>query len=115
MTANLTGTSLLNFVLNEKSSYNIELKQWANEAKTQPVDWPTGVWKMTIFDSTGVLLVITQGAAMSINGNVFTIYKTHLQNSLAAGKYGYNIRCDFNDGTNIYPFEGTISIEKKVG
>ena len=115
MTANLTGTSLLNFVINEKSSFNIELKQWADAARTQPVAWPTGAWKMTIFNSTGKIMELNTAESMQVVGNVMTIYRTALQNALAAGKYNYEIRCDFNDGTNIYPFEGTLSIEKKKG
>lgn len=114
-TANLTATATLHIVLNELSSFNLVLKQWQDAAKTIPVDWPTGVWKMSVFSGNGeALLRITNNSGITAVANVMTIRRNNIQNKLAPGKYNYNIRCDFPDGTNIYPFEGILTIIKKM-
>ncbi len=109
----LTGTSDLSFTLNEKSSFDIELEKFEGE---NPSDFPIGTWRMNIFnqcDETSVLM-LQNGAGFNVIGNKIIVKRNAVQNVLQNGNYGFEIRCDFTDGTNIFPFSGVIKIQKRV-
>jgi hypothetical protein len=118
-TIDLTGTSELSFTLNEKSSFDIELEKFEG---TTPSDFPTGTWRMNIFnqgEETSLLMLnssvgIEDGSGFSVSGNKMVIKRNAIQNVLPDGNYGFEIRCDFADGTNIFPFVGVIKIQKRV-
>lgn len=119
-TIDLTGTSDLGIILlNEKSSFDIELEKFEG---TMPSDFPTGSWRMNIFnqaDETSLLMLnssagIEDGSGFSVTGNKIMIKRNAIQNALENGNYGFEIRCDFADGTNIFPFVGVIKIQKRV-
>ncbi len=110
----LTGTSTLPIIINDKSSFVLALKKY--DYKNGPVsNWPTGLWRMSIQDADGaIVLTLTEGNGLQIAGNVLTISRNTIQATLGNGKYKYDIRCDLADGSNIYPFEGDLTIKTRI-
>ena len=88
MTANLTGTSTLDFVLNQKSSFNIVLKQWQDALKTIPVSFPIGTWKMVVYNQIdgSVVMTLLQGAGLDVTTNVLTIMRNNLENNFVKSR-----------------------------
>ena len=115
MQANLTGTSVLDFVINERSSMLLTLTKFEQTISKPPSDWPTGIWRMSIQDANGaIILTLTTANGLQVSGNVLTINRSTIQATLPNGKYKYDIRCDLADGSNIYPLEGDITIKKRI-
>jgi hypothetical protein len=113
-TIDLTGTTDLGIILlNEKSSYDIVFEKKDNGV---PTDFPTANWRCNIYDQTdeNSLLMMSAGTGFDVVGNKMTIKRNVMENELTNGNYGLEIRGDFADGTNIFPFVGTIKMQKRV-
>jgi hypothetical protein len=112
---NITGTTRLDIEINERSSMLLALTKYEETAGKPPSNYPVGVWRMGIQNADGVVvLTLTQGDGLEVVANVLTINRKTLQWALTNGRFKYDIRCDLADGTNLYPFEGEITIKKRI-
>lgn len=111
----LTGTTRLDFLINQNHSFELELDHFQDDGVT-PLPL-TGTWSGAISKTEtaeGKVMDLVQGAAIVVVDNKLTIKRSVIQNTLQPGIYYYDIRNDNVDLTSVKGYKGRIIVQSSI-